>query len=238
MDKPSGLLVHRSPIDRRETRFALQILRDQLGQYIYPVHRLDKPTSGVMVFALNRNSASRLATQFAEHSVRKAYLATVRGHSPISGCIDHPLRTDPDRYAGRNEFGAAKEAVTHFQSLAQHEIDVCIEKYPQSRYSLVLAEPRTGRPHQIRRHMKHISHPIIGDAKHGRGRHNRYFTEHLGCARLLLHAFALEFRHPNSGERCRFVSSVSGSYASLIESFGWQVAAHTAEHRLDWQKVT
>ena len=238
VDKPSGLLVHRSPIDRRETRFALQILREQLGQYIYPVHRLDKPTSGVMVFGLHSESASVLAKQFAQHQIRKAYLATVRGYAPASGCIDHPLRADPDRYAGRAEFGDAKPAITHYQCLAQYELDACIEKYPQSRYSLVLAQPLTGRPHQIRRHMKHIAHPIIGDAKHGRGRHNRYFAEHLACPRLLLHAMALEFSHPASGQRQRFVSPLTGAYAALVKAFNWQTAVNTAEHRLGWPKVT
>ncbi len=238
VNKPSGLLVHRSPIDRRETRFALQLLRNQLGQRIYPVHRLDKPTSGLMVFALNANAADILSQQFANHRVRKAYLAVVRGYSPAQGSIDHPLRADPDPYAGRPEFGEAKPALTHYQSLAQHQLNVEIEGFPTSRYSLVLAEPQSGRTHQIRRHMKHIAHPIIGDAKHGRGRHNRYFAQQLGCPRLLLHALALRFRHPLDDRECYVHCPVDGHYAALIERFGWRDSAAQAEDRLAWRKVT
>lgn len=238
VDKPSGLLVHRSPIDRRETRFVLQILRDQLGQFIYPVHRLDKPTSGVMIFALSSASASALAAQFSQHSIHKAYLAVVRGHCQESGEINHALRADPDKYAGRIDFGDAKPASTHYQTLARVEIPVCIEKYPQSRYSLVLAEPQTGRPHQIRRHMKHIAHPIIGDAKHGRGRHNRYFADQLDCPRLLLHSLSLQLSHPATGQLLRFSSPPSGSFATLLKRFDWESACAAALDRLNWPKVT
>ena len=223
--KPAGLLVHRSPIDRHETRYALQILRRQLDQKIYPVHRLDKPTSGVMLFALSREAAGQLGKQFSENTVQKAYLAVVRGYAPESGWIDHALRADPDPYAGRPEFGEAKPARTYYQRLASHEIDVEIERYPQSRYSLVLAEPLTGRPHQIRRHMKHISHPIIGDAKHGRGRHNRYFAQSLNCPRLLLHATQLRFTHPKTAERIVLNCPVDGVYEQLLERFGWLESA-------------
>ncbi len=238
INKPSGLLVHRSPIDRRETRFALQLLRDQLGQRIYPVHRLDKPTSGVMVFALTPAVAKQLAEQFAQQQVKKAYLAVVRGYSPPQMLIDHPLRADPDPYAGRPEFGEAKEAQTDIRSLAQQQLEVAIEGYPSSRYSLLVAEPHSGRPHQIRRHLKHISHPIIGDAKHGRGRHNRYFAQHLDCPRLLLHALALRFRHPLSGRDHYFHCPVDGCYETLLRRFQWMQAADQAERELAWRKVT
>ena len=222
--KPSGLLVHRSPIDRHETRFVLQILRNQLGQKVFPIHRLDKPTSGLMVFALDSHAAAELNRQFRENKVRKQYLAVVRGHCPDSGYIDHALRADPDSYAGRPEPGPAKAAQTSYARLATNTLPVEIETYPSSRYSLVLAEPHTGRTHQIRRHFKHISHPIIGDAKHGRGRHNRYFAQHLGCARLLLHASHLAFSHPLSAQPLAFDCPPSDDFANLLRQFGWEKA--------------
>lgn len=221
IDKPAGILVHRSPIDRHETRFVLQLLRDQLGQQVFPIHRLDKPTSGVMVLALCKDAAADLNRQFREQQVQKHYLAVVRGHTPASGLIDHALRADPDSYAGRPEAGPPKEARTTFTRLATTTLPVEIETYPSSRYSLVLAEPHTGRTHQIRRHMKHISHPIIGDAKHGRGRHNRYFAKHLACSRLLLHANQLEFLHPADGQALRFFQPPSGEFAALLQQFDW-----------------
>ena len=238
INKPAGLLVHRSPIDRHETRYAVQLLRRQLGQRVYPVHRLDKPTSGVMLFALNREAARQLGEQFSENTVQKAYLAVVRGYCPESGWINHALRADPDPYAGRPEFGEAKPAQTYYQRLATHEIDVEIERYPQSRYSLVLAEPLTGRPHQIRRHMKHISHPIIGDAKHGRGRHNRYFSQSLDCPRLLLHATQLRFTHPTSGKRIALSCPVDGVYEQLLKRFGWLDSTLKLEMHDRLEKVT
>ena len=236
--KPAGLLVHRSPIDRHETRFALQLLREQLGQRVYPVHRLDKPTSGVMLFALNRETAGRLGEQFSLNQVSKAYLAVVRGYCAESGWIDHPLRADPDPYAGRPEFGEAKPAQTAYQRLATHQLDVHIETYPQSRYSLVLAKPVTGRPHQIRRHMKHIAHPIIGDAKHGRGRHNRYFARSLDCPRLLLHAALIRFQHPETGDNIVINCPVDGAYKQLLQRFNWWHAAQQGVMRWGEQKVT
>jgi tRNA pseudouridine65 synthase len=202
INKPAGLLVHRSWIDKGETRFAMQMLRDQIGQYVYPVHRLDKPTSGVLLFALSSEVAAQMGQIFEQGLVQKEYLAVVRGYTPLSGVIDHPLKEELDKMTDKKarQDKPAQPAVTHFERLATSEQPFTIEKYPQSRFSLIKAYPKTGRKHQIRRHMKHISHPIIGDANHGRGRYNRYFKEHLGCGRLLLHAAGMRLRHPNKNE--------------------------------------
>lgn len=224
INKPSGLLVHRSPIDRRETRFALQLLRDQLGQRVYPVHRLDKPTSGVLLFALSPEMAGVLAQQFQQHSIHKTYLAVVRGYCPDQGTVDHPLKEDPDARIKRSREARPQPAVSHYRCLAKVELDVEIERYPQSRYSLVEVVPETGRRHQIRRHMKHIAHPIIGDAKHGRGRHNRYFAEQLDCPRLLLHAQHLELRHPRSGEKLTIQAGLDRHFGQLLQRFDWEKA--------------
>ncbi|WP_373087684.1 pseudouridine synthase [Zhongshania sp.] len=222
INKPTGLLVHRSPIDRHETRFAIQMLRDQIGQYVYPAHRLDKPTSGVLLFALNSDMASQLAQAFQAHEVEKSYLAVLRGYCPNAGHIVHPLTEEPDKRIVRSKPTAPQDAITHFRRLATYELDAHIETYPQSRYSLVLAQPITGRRHQLRRHFKHISHPIIGDAKHGRGRHNRYFAEQLACPRLLLHALHLRLVHPLSKQEIRLQAPLDQPFTELIKRFSWE----------------
>ena len=223
IDKPANLLVHRSEIDRHETRFAVQLLRDQIGQKVWPAHRLDRGTSGVLLFALSPQVAAAVGEQFASGSVSKRYLAVVRGHPAESGSIDHPLSRQRDDYEfqGERSSQAAQPALTHFRRLATTEIPVAIERYPHSRYALLELTPVTGRKHQIRRHLKHIAHPIIGDSTYGRGRHNRYFAEHLGCHRLLLACSALRLQHPVTQEQLALRAPLSGELATLLERFGW-----------------
>lgn len=225
IDKPAGLLVHRTAIDRHETRFALQLLRDQLGQRVYPVHRLDKPTSGLLLFALDPAAARHLSGQFERQQVAKEYLAVVRGYCPEGGRIDHPLRDDPDdRDAAPKEVERpARAATTVYERLDTVELPHAVDRYPSSRYSLVRLWPLTGRKHQLRRHMKHISHPIIGDAKHGKGVHNRFFAKHYGCARLLLACTGLAFTHPDSGERMHCSAPAAAEFQSLAAAFGWRL---------------
>ena len=224
IEKPSGLLVHRSPIDRHETRFALQLVRDQVGRRVYPVHRLDKPTSGVLLFALSPEIASGLSEQFAAHTVQKHYLAIVRGYCPESGTIDHPITDKPDRIGDRDRTRErpAQPAVTHYRCLATVELPYAVDRYPQSRYSLVALQPLQGRKHQLRRHMKHLGHPIIGDAKYGKGVHNRFFKLRYGSQRLLLACTAMELRHPVTGEALRIETGVGEGFLGLIDEFGWQ----------------
>ena len=223
INKPSGLLVHRSPIDRHETRYALQLVRDQIGQYVYPVHRLDKPTSGVLLFALSSDSARELSRQFAAGGVRKHYLAVVRGHCPHEGCIDYPLREERDRIADRDRRSElpVQNAITRYTRLATVELPLAVERYPQTRYSLVALQPETGRRHQLRRHMKHIGYPLIGDAKHGKGIHNRFFRTQYGCHRLLLACTAMAFVHPASGQPLALQAALDAPFQRVLEAFGW-----------------
>lgn len=218
--KPAGLLVHRSPIDRHETEFALQYARAlNGGEHVYPVHRLDRPTSGVLVFARDSETARRLGLAMMEGSVRKTYLAMVRGWPPAQGEIDHPLREEPEDRRLKGSEQPVREALTRFRTLATTEIPVAIEKYPSSRYAVVELYPETGRKHQLRRHMKHIHHPIIGDANHGRGRHNRYFAERFGQGRLMLAATAIAFEHPVSGESVVVRARPEASFMEVLSIF-------------------
>ncbi|QSA98146.1 pseudouridine synthase [Methylococcus sp. EFPC2] len=218
--KPAGLLVHRSPIDKHETEFALQYARAMNGGgHVYPVHRLDRPTSGVLVFARDPQTASTLGNAMMAGEVSKTYLAMVRGWLPEQGLIDHPLRDEPDDRRRKGEPQRVREARTRYRRLATTEIPVAIEGHPTSRYSLAELYPETGRKHQLRRHMKHISHPIIGDANHGRGRHNRYFAERFGQGRLMLAATEIIFRHPVSGERLYLKTEPEKSFLDVLSIF-------------------
>ena len=163
VDKPSGLLVHRSPIDRHETRFALQILRDQLGQRVYAIHRLDKGTSGVLAFGLNPDTAREYGAIFAQRSVVKTYVALVRGWPAVGGTIDRPLAAVEDERSGPPST-EPRESQTSFRRIATFELPVCVVRYPTSRYALVELRPHTGRRHQLRRHLAGESHPIVGDS--------------------------------------------------------------------------
>ena len=225
--KPAGLLVHRSELDRHETRFAVQLLRDQLGRHVFPAHRLDRGTSGVLLFALDRDSARQLGGQFERQEVAKTYLAVVRGHPPATGRIDHALsrRRDDAEWVGADASDEARPAVTDFVRLATCELPHRVDRYPTSRYALVELTPHTGRRHQIRRHLKHIAHPIIGDATFGKGRHNRLFQQLFGCQRMLLACTRLQLRHPVSGLPIDLRAAPDGDFAAVLAALGWTAAA-------------
>ena len=220
VDKPSGLLVHRSPIDRHETRFAVQLLRDQLGRRVYPVHRLDKGTSGALAFALDKSTAAALAGQFAGKQVRKTYVAIVRGWPTDSGVIDHPLDAVQDALAPVPDTGP-RACRTVYRTLATVELPVRVDRYPTARYALVELEPETGRRHQLRRHLAHVSHPIIGDSTYGKGRHNRLFAQRYGVHRLLLACVRLALDHPITGLRIDVAADRGAEFALLAREFGW-----------------
>ena len=180
INKPAGLLVHRSDIDRHETRFAVQLLRDQIGQRVHPLHRLDKGTSGVLLFALDSASAREVGGQFERNEIGKRYLAIVRGWPPEAGVIDHALSRQFDDYGRKFSADSPTEAlpaVTEYRRLATVELPDAVDRYPTARYALVELLPKTGRQHQLRRHLKHIAHPIIGDATWGKGIHNRFLQQ-------------------------------------------------------------
>lgn len=217
--KPPRLLVHRSALDRHATRFAVQLLRDQIGQRVWPAHRLDRGTSGVLLFALDADTAAALGKQFEAQTVAKRYLAVVRGHPPLAGVIDHPLTRQDDAVEGDTR--PAQSARTHYRRLATVELPIRVDRYPSSRYALLSVVPETGRRHQIRRHLKHIAHPIIGDATHGKGRHNRMFAARFGCTRMLLACTALGFTHPVNGERITVRAPLEPEFSALLAALGW-----------------
>lgn len=199
VDKPPGLLVHRTGLDAHETRFALQELRDQIGQQVWPVHRLDKGTSGVLLFALDADTTRAMAQAFeAGEGLRKTYRAVVRGWPADEGLIDHPLKRMPDDM--RDQRVEIQEARTRYRTIERLEVPVAHGAFPGTRVAFVELEPLTGRRHQLRRHMPHIHHPIIGDATHGVSKLNRALAAWIGVQRLWLHAWRLELRHPVTGE--------------------------------------
>jgi len=222
--KPAGLLVHRSPIDRHETRFALQLVRNQIGCRVYPVHRLDKPTSGVLLFALRSEVAQQLTVLFESRQVRKTYLAVVRGIPTEQGAIDYPLYEEEDRLAPLDPEREAQPAVTLYRRLAEVELPIAVGRYATSRYALLELQPQTGRRRQLRRHMKHIFHPIIGDTTYGDGRHNRMFRDTFDCRRLLLAATRLEFPHPVTGDLLQISAAPEDSFTQVLQRLGWELS--------------
>lgn len=232
--KPSGALVHRSALDRHAPLVMLQALRNQLGQHVYPVHRLDRPTSGALMFALTPDMATALGHQFQQQQVRKRYLAIVRGIGPDAASYDWALREEDGRRPKAEM--PAMEALTHVRRLDSVELPVAIDRYPTSRYSLMSVTPATGRRHQIRRHLSRGGYPIIGDARHGKGIHNRFFRDHLDAGRLLLAATMLEFYHPALEHTLRVDAAVEADMAALMQRFGW--AGHCPVNRVQWQQST
>lgn len=200
VDKPSGLSVHRG--DDQGSTFALNLTRNAISQWVYPVHRLDRATSGVLVFALSSEHARDLQTSFSTRDVAKTYLALVRGTPPARGVIDSPM--------AKREGGPDVESVTEYETLFVSD----------RRLSLVEARPRTGRRHQIRRHLRRIDHPLAGDVNYGNGADNRRYRVELGLYRLALHAQRLSFLHPTSGKRVTFESAVPDDLAGPLRRIG------------------
>lgn len=226
VNKPSGMLVHRSAIDRTAQIYALQSVRDMTGRRVYPLHRVDKPTSGILMFALTADAARRMMPRFAGGQVQKRYVAIVRGYAPEQGLIDYalhePLDDMTDVLARRAK--PAQRAVTAYRRQATAELPIAVGRYATARYSLISAWPRTGRKHQIRRHMKHIFHPIVGDTTYGDGRHNQFFRDHLGGPGLLLAAVGLEFEHPYTGVKVVLQAPLAAPWTLLSEQLGWRAA--------------
>lgn len=220
INKPAGLLVHRSLIDKHETQFAVQLLRDQIGQKVYPVHRLDRPTSGVLLFALDAAMARALTEQFTQGLVLKTYIALVRGFCELVGVINYALKEELDEIADAkaNPNKPAQTAITHYRTLEQFELPFASGKHPTSRYSLLELQPKTGRKHQLRRHLKHIFHPLVGDTTHGDGKQNKLFREQFSCERLLLHAQALQVQHPISKEALNLQAPLADEFVQVLQS--------------------
>ncbi|WP_066800658.1 tRNA pseudouridine(65) synthase TruC [Moraxella oblonga] len=222
VNKPAGILVHRSWLDKHETVFVMTVLRDMLGRHVYPVHRLDRPTSGVLLFALSSEVARILSLQFEHHTVEKSYLALVRGYLLGSGRIDYPLKVKLDKIADKfaSLDKAPEMAMTDYQNLATCEMPfISTPRYATSRYSLVQLTPITGRKHQLRRHMTHLFHPIIGDTTYGDTAQNRAVYEFTGVSRLLLHAHTLLFDDVN-GRRVQVVAPLDEDFKKIMTQFG------------------
>jgi tRNA pseudouridine65 synthase len=211
IDKPAGLLVHRTQLAAREDAAALQLLRDQLGRSVWPVHRLDRGTSGVLLFALSAEVASLLGAMFEQGGMHKRYLALVRGWPTAdAGLCDHPLARDPELPSTGQPLLAAQ---TRWRMLRRIEWPLVTDpRFPATRVALLEAEPLQGRRHQIRRHLKHIAHPILGDATHGKGPLNRAVAAHLGTQRLWLHAQSLSLTHPVSGTPLQLQAPPDGQW--------------------------
>lgn len=206
INKPHGLLVHRSSIAADTSEFALQLLRDQIQQTVYPVHRLDRKTSGILLFARNKEMDSLTQQLFADKKVTKIYWAIVRGYTDDQGTIDYPLR---------KENGTIQDAVTHYRTLSRAEIDLPSGKHPTSRYSFMEVRPETGRMHQIRKHLAHILHPILADRPYGCNKQNRLWKEQFAMDTMMLHAQGLTFNHPRTQQEINIEAPVHPEYARV-----------------------
>ena len=278
VNKPAGLFVHRSFMDKDEIYFALQLVRDQIGQYVYPVHRLDRPTSGVLIFALTKEVARKLSEDFANKSKQaeliseltdelipglssevlqpssidvgyeldndltgglgnelddkfgneltmvKTYYALVRGHiSNASGLIDHALKEKLDKIGDKHvsKDKPAQSAKSYYQVEQQASLPIKVGKFDSVRYSLVQVRPITGRRHQIRRHLAHLRHPIIGDINYGDNKQNPFFIEHFNFKRLMLHAHSLAFKHPVTQNLIKIIAPFDEQWQQVFTELNW-----------------
>ncbi|MEA5256773.1 pseudouridine synthase [Arcicella aquatica] len=211
INKPHNLLVHRSSIAADESVFALQLLRDQLNCWVSPCHRLDRKTSGVLLFALSAEADKEVKKQFEAHTIQKKYLALVRGYLPETGMTDRPLE---------REKGGFQDAITHFRCLQQVELQIEVSRYPTSRYSLAEISPETGRMHQIRRHFAQLRHYLIGDKTYGECKHNKMFEEKFDLHTMLLHAQELVFTHPFTQESIRIIAPMNEEFTRILAAIG------------------
>ena len=213
VNKRSGLVVHPTKLAPDEVA-VLPSLRKQLGQYVYPVHRIDRGTSGIVLFGLDPEAARRFGELMQTREVDKQYLAVVRGWLDDEGVVDHPIE-DADKANGK------LDSVTEYRCVRRVEIPYAVGRYETSRYSLGIAKLLTGRRHQIRKHFAHLSHPVIGDTTYGDGDHNRLYRKAFRCARLLLMASSLSFNHPFTEERVEIGCGIPKRIGRLFERFGW-----------------
>ncbi len=220
VNKPCRMLIHRTPLDYYETENLRRWLADEIGVKVDPVHRLDKPTSGVVIFAKSKEALNFIKAQFLEHTVIKEYRALVRGYTALSGEVDKPLKAEDSE--------VLKEALTVYKTLKHVEIPVEVSRYPTSRYSIVDISPKTGRYHQIRMHFAHLRHPLIGDRRHGDTKHNNMFQNDLGIEALFLHAYRISFVHPN-GSKLSIHAPFPDHWMKMEKLWDWKEGAGVEE---------
>ena len=222
LNKPAGVPVHGSPMLEGRPVTLLAMARELTGKMVHAVHRLDRPVSGAILLAFSREHLALLSSAFENRQVDKRYLAVARGWTERQGTIDYPLLPPRDE---RRDGDEARAAVTRFARLATLELPIAVPPYRTARYSLLELVPETGRRHQLRRHMKHISHPLAGDTTYGKGEHNRLFREYFDCTRLLLHSRSLAFRHPVNDTRVSVTAPLDGAFKTVAGRFGWPAPA-------------
>ena len=216
--KPAGLVVHRSKLTQTHEPVLLQTLRDQLNTFVYPIHRLDRPTAGLILFALSGKAAAKMVEQFTQRTVTKYYQALVRGFAPENGVINRPLREKFGEELSPESTmdNPTQEAVTHYEVLARYQAPWPLGKYSETRFSLLEIRPLTGRWHQIRRHLNHIAYPVLGDHRHGDHRYNQMVHAQTGVYRMLLTAMRLDFRHPYTGELHSILVSRGSEFDRIV----------------------
>jgi tRNA pseudouridine65 synthase len=211
INKPSGLIVHKTPMAKDAKVFALQELRNQLDQYVYPAHRIDRQTSGVLLFALSPEVDKQLKELFREQKVKKTYWTIVRGFTPEEGTITKPLAKE-----GSEE---VQQATTHYKKLKQIELPIPVSKYPACRLSFLEVYPETGRMHQIRKHLAHIRHYIIADKPHGDCKQNKMFFEKFGLNNMLLHSRGMIFEHPITKKTIELQAELPTHFQEILNMF-------------------
>ncbi|GAA6206210.1 MULTISPECIES: tRNA pseudouridine(65) synthase TruC [Thalassotalea] len=226
IDKPPGLFVHRSFMDKDEIYFALQLVRDMVGQYVYPLHRLDRPTSGVLLFALTEEVARIMGQAFTDKTIQKTYFALTRGHLFGEDTLDYPLKEKLDKLGDKNvnPNKEAQSAITQYQAVAHAVLPIPLGRYDSVRYSLLKLLPETGRRHQIRRHLAHLRHPIIGDINYGDNKQNPFFSQYFGFKRLMLIAKSLSFAHPIHQNLLTITCQFDQQWQGVFEQLSWKLA--------------
>ena len=212
INKPHGLAVHASKMHRFDEFFALQVLRDQIGQKVYQAHRLDKKTSGVLLFGLEKEMDAKLQMLFAANEVAKTYHAILRGFVLEDGEVDYALVNNQDK---------EQEAISNYKVFEKFEIDLAFGAHPTSRYTLIELKPQTGRYHQLRKHMSHIQHPIIGDRPHGCNKQNKLWKERFNNDFMMLHAMSIQFIHPITNELLTIEAPYSTAFEHGLQILKW-----------------
>ncbi|MCW8896754.1 MAG: pseudouridine synthase [Flavobacteriales bacterium] len=216
VNKPNNYLIHQSHYARNITEITLlETLQQQLGFPLFPVHRLDRKTSGILLLVKDKSFVAPFQALFTNNAIQKTYYAIVRGFSPATGKIDSPVKND--------DTGVYKDALTNYNTINNIELDIPVHPYEKSRYSLIQLLPETGRMHQLRKHLNKINHPIVGDYKYGDRFHNRMYETQFNCNYLFLHAHSIEFIHPLSHQKMIFTADFPTDWLNMFNKFNWQL---------------